>query len=93
MKILTYIIVAILLIAVVGFIVNASVEAGKEEVYKWAEKNNMQVKDIEVYLTQINTPFYFLNKGCYIYEVDMTNGEKWWVRTGLFSNDYEKDKK
>lgn len=29
MKILTYIIVAILLIAVVGFIVNASVEAGK----------------------------------------------------------------
>lgn len=92
MKILTYIFVAILIIAVVCFIVNASIEAGKTEVYEWAKENKMQVEKIETHMTTFNTPFYYLNKGSYIYEVDMTNGEKWWVRTGVFSNDYEKDK-
>ena len=30
-------------------------------------------------------------RGHRIYEVDMTNGDKWWVRTGILGVDYEKD--
>jgi uncharacterized protein YpmB len=90
MKTLLIIIGIIVLVIVVAVITNYSIESNKEEIVEWAKENNMEVKSIEPHFTTIDTPFYYLGKGCYIFEVDMTNGEKWWVRTGLFSNDYEK---
>lgn len=57
-----------------------------------AKENGMEVKEIDLHITQIGTPFYYVNNGSHIYEVDMTNGEKWWVRTSIFGNDYEKQK-
>lgn len=88
MKILGIIVLIILIVVIIGY----SVDSGKKEVYQWAKEKGVEVKSIEVHMTQIGTPFYYLNKGTYIYEVDLTNGEKWWCRTGLFNNDWEKDK-
>lgn len=64
----------------------------EQEIREWAKSKGLQVKSIETHITNINTPFYYLNNGYYIFECDMTNGEKWWVRTGIFGNEYEKDK-
>lgn len=57
-----------------------SVQSDKQDAYQWAEQHNLKVKSIEVHWTQC------------IYEVDMTNGEKWWCRKGFFSDDWEKAK-
>ncbi len=92
MKTLLIIIGIIVLVIVVAVITNYSIESYKEDIKEWANEKNMTVQNIDVHFTTIDTPFYLINKGSYIFEVDMTNGEKWWVRTGLFSNDYEKQK-
>jgi len=86
------ILIILLIILVCGVIINWSIESNKKEIIDWATKNNMEVKSIDTHMTIIGTPFYYLNRGQYIYEVDMMNGEKWWVRSGIFGNDYEKDK-
>lgn len=90
MKTLLIIIGIIVLVVVVAFVTNMSIESYKEDIKEWAIENNMEVRSIEPHFTTIDSPFYYLGKGCYIFEVDMTNGEKWWVRTGVFGNDYEK---
>ena len=82
----------ILLVAIVGVITNYSIDSNKEDIKEWAIEKGLEIKNIEVHFTQFDTPFYYVNKGSYIYEVDMTNGEKWWVRTSMFGNDYEKQK-
>jgi len=92
MKTLTYIIGVIVILALIGLIINWKIDSDKSEVYEWATQHNLEVESIDTHMTHFNTPFYYLNKGSYIYEVKMTNGEKWWIRTGLFSNDYEKEK-
>ena len=92
MKTLLIIIGIIVLVIIVAFITNMSIESYKEDIKEWAKENGTEVKSIEPHFTTIDSPFYYLGKGCYIFEVDMTNGEKWWVRTGIFGNDYEKQK-
>lgn len=92
MKQVYYILIVIAIIVVVGFLISNGIESDKQEINKWANSKNLEVKNIDVHFTIINTPFYYLNKGSRIYEVDMSNNEKWWIRTGVFSWDYEKDK-
>lgn len=92
MKTLLIIIGIALVIIIAAVITNYSIESNKEEIKEWAVKNGLDVKNIEVHFTTIDTPFFYINKGSYIYEVEMTNGEKWWVRTSIFGNDYEKQK-
>ena len=92
MKTLLIIIGIIVLVIVVAVVTNYSIESYKEDIKEWANEKNMEVKSIEPHFTTIDSPFYYLGKGCYIFEVDMSNGEKWWVRTGVFGNDYEKQK-
>ena len=92
MKTILIIIGIFVLLVFVSSLINFSIESYKEDIKEWANENNMMVRNIEPHFTTIDTPFYILNKGSYIFEVDMTNGEKWWVRTGLFGNDYEKQK-
>ena len=60
-------------------------------VDEWAAEKGYVIESKEVHFTIFGTPFYYLPKGQYIYEVKLTNGEKWWVRTGVFENDYEKE--
>ena len=47
-------------------------------------------------MTVFGTPYYWLNKGEHIFEVVIKTkegkSEKWWIRTGVFSDDYEKEK-
>jgi hypothetical protein len=54
----------------------------------------MKIEHIESHMTTFDTPFYYVNKGNWIFEVDVItsdgNKEKWWIRTGIFGNDYEK---
>jgi hypothetical protein len=92
MKTILIIIGIITSILVLSFITNYSIESYKEDIKEWASEKNMTIVNIEPHFTTIYSPFYYLGKGCYIFEVDMSNGEKWWVRTGLFGNDYEKQK-
>ena len=66
-------------------------DAKGEEVDEWAAEKGYVIESKEVHFTIFGTPFYYLPKGQYIYEVKLTNGEKWWVRTGVFENDYEKE--
>jgi len=82
-------ILAVLVLA--GFILHSSIKAEEEDIHQWAEMKGVKVKNIETHLTRIGTPFFYCNRGSRIYEVDLNNGEKWWVRTGIFSNDYLKD--
>lgn len=88
-----FIILALLIIAGLIFAVTKiSIDSQEQEVIEWAKSKGLEVKSIETHITIIGTPFYYLHKGCYIFECEMTNGEKWWVRTGVFENDYEKEK-
>lgn len=92
MKTFLSIIGVLVVLSFVVLIITESIDAGKSEVRHWAKEHNLEVESIQTHITQFNTPFFYLHKGCYIYEVKMTNGEKWWCRTGVFSNDWEKDK-
>ena len=92
MKKILIIIGIIVLVSIVAFITNSSIESYKEDIKEWANEKNMTIVNIEPHFTTIDSPFYYLGKGCFIFEVDMTNGDKWWIRTGLFGNDYEKQK-
>lgn len=82
----------IVIFIVIGIAIASSI-VNKEhnEINKWATSKGLEVSKIELHYTSIYTPYYYVHKGCNIYEVDMVNGEKWWIRTGIFSNDYEKD--
>jgi glucose uptake protein GlcU len=87
----------IALIILVGFILTAKIESGKDSIKKWAQKNQYEVVDIETHMTVFGTPYNWLNKGQNIFEVDIKTkegkSEKWWIRTGVFSDDYEKENK
>ena len=83
-----FIIIALIIAICVGVFVFDS--KGKE-IDQWADEKGYVIESKEVHFTIFGTPFYYLPKGQYIYEVKLTNGEKWWVRTGVFENDYEKE--
>lgn len=89
--------IGVIVLIVVGVILafiylDATTKANESEIRNWAKEKSLEVKTIDMHITVFGTPFCYLNKGCFIYEVDMTNGEKWWVRTNIFGNDYEKEK-
>jgi len=84
-------VIGVVLLLFIGILLIVErIDSEKSEVNQWATEHNMSIQNIETHMTIFGTPFNYLNKGQRIYEVDMTNGEKWWVRTGVFSNDYEK---
>jgi hypothetical protein len=91
-EVLIIIAVVILLVVVLG----SKIEAGKDSVKNWAIKNQYEVINIETHMTIFGTPYNWLNKGENIFEVDIKTkegkSEKWWIRTGVFSDDYEKEK-
>lgn len=91
MKTLSYIIIIVFILLVLGF-VNVSVMNSKEkEIKSWAIEKKYEIKSIDSQMTIIGSPFNYVNKGQFIYKVILTNNEVWWVRTGVFSNDYEKE--
>jgi hypothetical protein len=91
-EVLIIIAVVILLVVVLG----SKIEAGKDSVKNWATKNQYEIVNIETHMTIFGTPYNWLNKGENIFEVDIKTkegkSEKWWIRTGVFSDDYEKEK-
>ena len=76
-------------------IIIASHSSQESSVYDWSKSKGYKVEKVESHVTQFGTPFFYLHKGCYIFEVWVitTEGkrEHWWIRkNGLFSDDYEK---
>ena len=65
----------IALIILVGFILTAKIESGKDSIKKWAQKNQYEVVDIETHMTVFGTPYNWLNKGQNIFEVDIKTKE------------------
>lgn len=85
----------ILLIALVCFFITLKVDYNKNQVKKWADDNQYEIVDIKTHMTIFGTPYNYLYKGENIFEVKIETNqgqqEKWWIRTGVFSNDYEKE--
>ena len=90
------VLIIIALVILVAVILGSKIEAGKDSVKNWATKNQYEVVNIETHMTIFGTPYNWLNKGENIFEVDIKTkegkSEKWWIRTGVFSDDYEKEK-
>jgi hypothetical protein len=91
-----HVLIIIALVILVAVILGSKIEAGKDSVKNWATKNQYEVVNIETHMTIFGTPYNWLNKGENIFEVDIKTkdgkSEKWWIRTGVFSDDYEKEK-
>jgi hypothetical protein len=91
-----HVLIIIALVILVAVILGSKIEAGKDSVKNWATKNQYEVVNIETHMTIFGTPYNWLNKGQNIFEVDIKTkdgkSEKWWIRTGVFSDDYEKEK-
>ena len=90
------ILIIIALVILVAVILGSKIESGKDSVKNWARKNQYEVVNIETHMTIFGTPYNWLNKGENIFEVNIKTkegkSEKWWIRTGVFSDDYEKEK-
>lgn len=93
MKSFLYVGLIILLLIFVLIVTGIRMEQTEKEVDKWAAENHYVIVSKEMNMTIFGSPFYYLNKGEYIYRVVLDNGDIWWVRTGVLSNDYEKEKK
>jgi len=92
MKTIGIILIAIVILIVFGVINHYAIDSHESDIRQHFTEQNQEVKTCEYQFTIIGSPFYYCNKGQYIFKVELTNGEIWWVRTGVFSNDYEKDK-
>ena len=92
MKTITIILIGIVLLFVLGMINHYAINSHESDIRKHFTEKNQEVKTCEYQFTTIGSPFYYVNKGQHIFKVELTDGEVWWVRTGMFSNDYEKDK-
>ena len=62
----------------------------KRSINKWAQSNGQTVISYESHMTTIGTPFFWKPKNSFIWEVELSNGEKWWVRHGVFYDDHIK---
>lgn len=93
MKLLVKIGLIIILFIVFIMIIGVRMDQTEQEINKWAVEHNHKVVQSEMQMTIFGSPFFYLNKGEYIYKIKLDNGDIWWVRTGLFGNDYEKEKK
>jgi hypothetical protein len=62
----------------------------EEELKDWAEEQGQKVERVEVHFTWVGTPFWYLQTGCQIYEVKLTSGSTWWIRTSILGWDVEK---
>lgn len=69
----------------------------KKEINTWAKEHKYYITHMEMHWTVFGSPFNYVTKGEYIFQVDLTDenqiSQRWWVRTSYWSdNDYLKDK-
>lgn len=83
---------AILMIVVLVTIAILKNNSAIDEAKEWATENGYVIRESDTHMTQIGTPFYYLNKGELIVEMDVIDRaggyHKVWMRTGTFSNDF-----
>ena len=81
-------------IAVLGILFLCE-KANRESIISWAASKNYTIENVEENFTTIGSPYFFLNDGEKIYRVSIRtsagNQETWWLRTGIFGWDYEKE--
>lgn len=92
MKTLYLILIGIVILSVLLFINSSVINSNMNDIKEHFTKENKEVKNIDYQYTIIGSPFFYVNKGQHIFKVELTNNEVWWVRTGVFTDDYEKDK-
>lgn len=92
MKTLYLILIGIAILVVIVCINTSVINSNMHDIREHFTKENKEVKNIDYQYTTIGSPFYYVNKGEHIFKVELTNDETWWVRTGVFTDDYEKDK-
>lgn len=93
MKLLVKVGFIIALLVLFIMITGIRMDQTKSEIDEWASEYNYKVVHTEMQTTIFGSPFYYLNKGEYIYKIELDNGDIWWLRAGVFSNDYEKEPK
>lgn len=85
-------ILATIMIIVLALISILKQNSAIDEAKEWATENGYVIKKSDTHITSINTPFYYLNKGQLIVEMDVIDRvggyHKIWMRTGTFSNDF-----
>jgi hypothetical protein len=64
-----------------------SCNKSKDECKKFAEKRDCTAVSIDWHLTTFNTPFFWKNRNTLIWEITLSNGETWFMRPCLLSND------
>lgn len=83
---------AILMIVVLVTIAILKNNRAIDEAKEWATENGYVIRQSNTHMTSIGTPFYYLNKGQLIVEMDLIDRaggyHKVWMRTGTFSNDF-----
>jgi hypothetical protein len=84
------VIIVIICVILFGYILQYDIKIKAEKIIERFDNINLKVKKINQQFTIINSPFYYVNKGQYIYKVELENGEIWWVRTGFVTDDYIK---
>ena len=82
------------IIIVIGFSI-WNYSSQEDSIREWAISKNYKIDSIKSHLTSIGTPFYFVHKNRFIFEVWITTDndkkEHWWIRKCIFEDDYIKD--
>ena len=92
MKKIHIFILAIVMIVVLIVVSILKENNALDEAKEWATENGYVIRESDTHRTNIGTPFYYLNKGQLIVELDVIDRaggyHKVWMRTGTFSNDF-----
>jgi hypothetical protein len=88
-----HLVILLFCLAIIGIpiLINTKINYDKDKIEWWAKRNHYKIIDTEWHMTTIGSPFYYVHKNCYIYEVDLITPdgktEHWWVRNNPISKD------
>lgn len=94
MKESIFVIVLVILVIVGGVMLDGCTErSDRRDIHEWASARHLEVARVERCHFR-HGPFWFRNKHDRVYEFEarLPNGgsEVWWMRTGMFSNDFKR---
>ena len=69
------------------FVLTTTYQFDKTKIDSWAVIHNYKVKDI-VQCIWDRGPFWIRHKGQRIYKITLEDGKIYWMRTGIFENEF-----
>lgn len=82
--------IAAIMVAI-GWLTASICVLAEEDILAWAEDRGFTVSRIERHFTWVGTPFWYLQYGAQIFEVETTDGQRWWIRTSILGWDVVND--